>query len=114
MSKRITFVADELLGYAGNGIGTTTAFLAVALARLGHRVEILYLGPVPDSPIDAEWQRLYESNSIEVTPVGRGGRRVEPTVFGHLCDVADALAERAPDVVVAQDLGAPAYVALRL
>ena len=58
--RRVTFVADELLGYAGNGIGTTTTFVSVALARMGHSVEVLFAGPPPNGPVDPEWQSLYE------------------------------------------------------
>ena len=51
----MTFVADELLGYAGNGIGTTTTFVSVALARRGHDVSVLCAGPPRNGPVTAEW-----------------------------------------------------------
>src|SRR4051794_2854466 len=40
--RTVAFVADELLGYAGNGIGTTTTFVSVALARMGYDIEVLF------------------------------------------------------------------------
>ncbi len=112
-SRRITLVADELLGYRGNGLGTTTTFLAVALARLGHQVEVLYLGP-PRDRVVPEWQGLYESAGVAIRAPTPGTDRIEPAHFARPRDVARALEANPPDVVIAQDLGAPAYVALRL
>jgi glycogen synthase len=41
-SKRVTIVADELLGHVKTGgLGTAASFLALGLARGGHRVEAL-------------------------------------------------------------------------
>src|SRR6266511_965172 len=71
-SRRVTFVADELLGYVRDGIGTTTTFLSVALARMGHRVEVLYLAPRPVGRIDPEWGRLYDGVGINIRTVPRG------------------------------------------
>jgi glycosyltransferase involved in cell wall biosynthesis len=113
-SRRITLVADELLGYARNGLGTTTSFLALAFARLGHQVEVLFLGPPPAAPIDREWAELYDRFGVTVTPARRGSERVEPSAFARMRDVDRALRERSADVVVTQDLGAPAYAAMRL
>jgi O-antigen biosynthesis protein len=113
-SRRITLVAGELLGYARNGLGTTTSFLALAFARLGHEVDVLFLGPPPAAPIDREWAGLYDRFGVTVTPARHGSERVEPSAFTRMRDVDRALRERSPDVVVTQDLGAPAYAAIRL
>src|SRR5207244_9574112 len=44
-SRRVTLVADEALGYVRTGgLGTATTFLSVALARMGHQVELLFTG----------------------------------------------------------------------
>lgn len=112
--RRIAFVADELLGYAGNGIGTTTAFVSVALARMGHSVEVLFVGPPPTGPVDPEWQTLYEGAGVRVRVVPRSAEVVEPAYFGRARDVEFALRADPPDVVIVQDLGAPAYTPLRL
>ena len=46
--RRVTLVTDELLGYTRTGgIGTATSFLALALGRMGHRVEALFTGDPP-------------------------------------------------------------------
>ena len=113
-SQRVAFVAEELLGYVRDGLGTTTTFVAVALARLGHAVEVLYLGPTPSGQIDPEWQRLYEEAGIRIREVPRSSEPVEPAHFSRMRDVEVALRADPPDVVLVQDLGAPAYIALRL
>ncbi|TMK72728.1 MAG: hypothetical protein E6G50_03470, partial [Actinobacteria bacterium] len=42
-SRRITLVADQILGYfRTGGLGTATTFLALALGRMGHDVEVLH------------------------------------------------------------------------
>jgi glycosyltransferase involved in cell wall biosynthesis len=110
----VVFVAEELLGYAGNGLGTTTTFVAVALARMGHAVEVFFLGPAPAGPIEPEWRQLYEGAGISVRQITRGTTPVEPAHFARARDVEAALREDPPDVVIVQDLGAPAYTALRL
>jgi glycosyltransferase involved in cell wall biosynthesis len=113
-SRRIAFVADELLGYAGNGIGTTTTFVSLALARKGHDVEILFAGRRSDEAVDPEWQRLYDEAGVSVREVPQGSEQVEPGHFARARDVEAALRADPPDVVIVQDLGAPAYTALRL
>ena len=68
--RRVTIVTHELRGYLPvGGMGTATTFLALALARMGHSVEIL-LGVMhdPDS-IDPQWRALYDSHGIRIRPV---------------------------------------------
>src|SRR5215468_7109067 len=113
--KRITLVADELLGYVRTGgIGTATTYLAVALGRRGHDVELLYTGGPPGAPMTEAWSRLYESSGVAVRQLERTDRQIEPPFFSSMRDVEDALAARPPDVVIAQDLAAPAYTAMRM
>jgi glycosyltransferase involved in cell wall biosynthesis len=113
-SRRIVFVADELLGYAGNGIGTTTTFVSLALARVGHDVRVLFAGPAPTGPVDPEWQRLYDDAGVRVQTLPPAAAKVEPAHFARARSVEAALRADPPDVVVVQDLGAPAYTAVRL
>jgi glycosyltransferase involved in cell wall biosynthesis len=113
--RRITLVAVEILGYVRTGgLGTATSHLAVALARRGHDVEVLYVGPPPTAPIEPEWAALYEQAGVAVRLLPRTGVAVEPSYFQQLRDTELALRETPPDVVIAQDLAAPAYSALRL
>ena len=112
-SRRVAFVADELLGYAGNGIGTTTTFVSLALARAGHDVEVLFVGTAPSEPID-QWQALYDDAGVRVRVVPRSEENVEPGVFARQRDLERVLRADPPAVVVVQDLGAPAYTSLRL
>jgi len=110
----VTVVAHELRGFNPvGGMGTATTFLALALARLGHSVEILLGKHGPDS-IDPTWQSIYGDAGIAVRPVPRAPKPVEPWHFAHAHAVALGLQESPPDVVVAHDFGAPAYAALRL
>jgi glycosyltransferase involved in cell wall biosynthesis len=112
--RSVAFVADELLGYAGNGIGTTTTFVSVALARRGYDVRVLFAGTAPATMVDTEWQRLYGETGVRVDVVPRSREQVEPSSFARARDVEQALREEPPDVVVVQDLGALAYTAIRL
>src|SRR4029453_10817332 len=112
--QRVTFVADELLGYAGNGIGTTTTFVSLALARSGYHVEILFAGHRRSGTSDMDWKRLYDDAGVRVHEVPVGDQKVEPPQFARGCDVDAVLRADPPDVVIVQDLGAPAYASLRL
>jgi glycosyltransferase involved in cell wall biosynthesis len=111
----VTLVADELLGYTRTGgIGTATSFLALALGRMGHRVEALYTGDPPSAPMLAEWAAVYDKAGVSIRLLQRSSRDVEPPYFARMRDVEDALAADPPGVVVVQDLAAPAYTALRM
>src|SRR5919204_5565611 len=113
--RRVTLVADEILGYVRTGgIGTATTFLALGLARLGHDVDVLYYGPERKIEVAPEWAGLYEDAGVRITIVPVSDAPVEPSYFARMRDVEVALRADPPDVVVAQDLGAPAYIALRL
>jgi glycosyltransferase involved in cell wall biosynthesis len=113
-ARRVTVIAHELRGFHPvGGMGTATTFLALALARLGHSVEILLGKHAPES-IDPTWQSLYADAGIGIRPVPRAGKIVEPWHFAHAHAVSLGLQESPPDVVVAHDFGAPAYTALRL
>ncbi len=113
--KRVTLVAGELLGYVRTGgLGTATTFLAVALARMGHRVEVLFLGQAPARRIDPEWTNLYESAGVTIRMLPRSTDRVEPSYFVQARDTERALRAAPPDVVITQDLAAPTYTAQRL
>lgn len=114
-TRRITLVADELLGYhRTGGLGTATTFLGVALARIGHRVDVLYLGAPAASAVDAEWSRLYDQAGVSIRLMPRSGDTIEPPFFGQMLDAERALLDDPPDVVVTQDLAAPMYTALRM
>jgi len=112
---RVTVVAHELRGFLPvGGMGTATTFLALALARMGHSVEIL-LGVMhrPES-IAPEWKEVYQSAGIHIRGVAPDDEAVEPEHFVRTHGIARALEADPPDVVVVHDLGAPAYSALRL
>jgi glycosyltransferase involved in cell wall biosynthesis len=106
---------DELLGHTRTGgIATATTYLSVALGRLGHEVEVLYAGDRPKQPMAGEWSSVYEEAGVVVRMLERSDAAVEPAYFGRMLDVEAALRADPPDVVVVQDLAAPAYTALRM
>ena len=108
-------MTDELLGYTRTGgLGTATTFLALALGRMGHRVELLHVGTPPETALGAEWARLYAAAGVMIRSLPRSDATVEPSYFTRMRDVELALAADPPDVVITQDLAAPAYTAIRL
>ena len=114
-SRRITLVTNEIRGFTPvGGLGTATTFLALALARLGHRVEILYFGRHSVASMDRYWTDFYERAGVRVRCAPQGEKRVEPFHFRRMRSVEVALRTDPPDAVIVQDLGAPAYAALRL
>jgi glycosyltransferase involved in cell wall biosynthesis len=115
-SKRVTIVADELLGHVKTGgLGTAASFLALGLARGGHRVEVLYLGPLSPSEATEPWSRRFVEAGIQIRPLLRNARaRVEPRFFAQMREVEQALLVDPPEIVITEDLGAPTYTALRM
>src|SRR6266566_1938281 len=111
---RVTLVTNELRGfYPAGGMGTAMTFLALAVARMGHSVQVL-LSWEAERPIDPYWERMYADAAIRVLRVPESNERIEPGHFGVLRNVELALRADPPDVVIAHDLSAPAYSALRL
>src|SRR5205823_4886924 len=92
---------------------TATTFLAVALGRLGHTVEVLYIAEAPADAPAADWKRLYADAGVTVRPLARSEERTEPSFFARVRDVERWLHANPADVVITQDLAAPAYSALR-
>jgi glycosyltransferase involved in cell wall biosynthesis len=110
----VTVVANELRGFVPvGGMGTATTFLALALARMGHSVEIL-LGRHGADSINSYWGTTYTRAGIRIRSAPPSEERVEPPNFAVAGNVAAALRADAPEVVIAHDFGAPAYAALRL
>jgi glycosyltransferase involved in cell wall biosynthesis len=107
-------IAHELRGFLPvGGMGTATTFLALALARLGHSVEIL-LGKHSLRSIDPYWETVYNGAGVRVRPAPQGEEPVEPWHFVHPHRIELGLRADLADVVIAHDFGAPAYSALRL
>jgi glycosyltransferase involved in cell wall biosynthesis len=110
--RRVTVVAHELRGIRPvGGMGTATTFLALALARIGHSVELL-LGRDSPQALDPYWESVYDRAGIQMRRAPRA--ECEPWYFVHAHSVELGLREAPPDVVIAHDFGAPAYTALRL
>jgi glycosyltransferase involved in cell wall biosynthesis len=114
-ARRVAFAAAELLGYdRTGGAGTATTFLAVALARRGHDVDVLYVGRARERAMDPDWKPFYAENGVAVRVPQYGDERFDSPYFARMHAVERALAADPPDVVVAHEFWAPAYTALRL
>lgn len=105
-------VADELRGIQGGGLGTVFTYLAIALARLGNAVDVLYFGRAP-AAIEPAWAEVYDRWGVSVKVLAPTEARVDPAHFARLLDIDGALAAAQPEVVIAQDLAGAAYVPLR-
>ena len=113
-ARRVTVIAHELRGVRPvGGMGTAITFLALALARMGHSVEIL-LGKHSPGSIDPHWASVYSNAGVRIRPAPQSEEPVEPWHFARPHSVMLGLRDDPPDVVIAHDLGAPAYSALRL
>jgi glycosyltransferase involved in cell wall biosynthesis len=93
-------------------MGTATTYLALALAEMGHAVEVL-LGIHAVESIDPYWEDVYARGGVQIRPAPPNAEPVEPWYFQHTQSIALGLAAERPDIVVAADFGAPAYTALR-
>jgi glycosyltransferase involved in cell wall biosynthesis len=114
-SRRITLVSSELLGvFRNGGIGTATTFLALALGRAGHDVEVLLTGDPPAGELAASWALLYEQHGVRTRFLPASSERVEPTEMRIGRSVAQALRRDPPDVVIAQDWQGAAAQAITL
>ena len=113
-SRRVTLLANELRGMRpAGGMGSATAFLAIALARMGHATEIL-IGRDPARAIDPYWEDVYRSAGVRIRRAADWPERVEPAHFRVTRNIELALRDDPPDVVVAPDFGAPGYAAVRM
>jgi O-antigen biosynthesis protein len=114
-SRRVTIVAAQLLGFdQWGGVGAATTFLAIALARMGHDVDVLYTKEQLLEPMDGEWARRYEDVGVTILHLPALDVTVEPAYFARMRAVERALRANQPEVVITHEYGAPAYVALRL
>lgn len=112
--RRVTVVAFELRGFLPvGGMGTATTFLALALARMGHSVELL-LGNLSVEAIDPYWGELYAEAGIRLRSAPQSEECVEPAHFADARSVELGLLDEPPDVVIGHDLLGPLYSALRV
>jgi glycosyltransferase involved in cell wall biosynthesis len=110
--RRISVVASEILGVSGTGgPGTADTFLAIALARRGHDVELLVAPGRDVARLEPEWQARYAAAGVRVRPLDDDGS-IRPSFLAPAARVYDALREDPPDVVVADDWRALPYGAL--
>ena len=112
-SRRIAVVASELLGRPGTGgAGTADSLLAVALGRHGHDVELLIASGREIGTLSPDWTARYEAAGVTVRVLDPLAG-VTPSYLAPPFDVFLALRDAPPDVVIADDWRALAYIALR-
>ena len=94
------------------GPGTADSLLALALARAGHRVEVLVAPGREIVPLALEWEERYAASGVAVHRLahdpGIRPRFLEPTAVVYRRLRADP-----PEVVVADDWRGLAFAALR-
>ncbi|HVD43055.1 MAG TPA: glycogen/starch synthase, partial [Gaiellaceae bacterium] len=84
---RVTVIAHELRGFLPvGGMGTATTFLALALARMGHSVEIL-LGKHALESIDPTWEAMYRNAGVSIRAAPQSDEPVEPWRFSYAHNV---------------------------
>jgi glycosyltransferase involved in cell wall biosynthesis len=111
--RRVAVVASEILGAPGaGGPATADSFLAIALGRHGHHVELLVAPGRDLSRLSPEWQSAYAAANVLVRPLTEPAP-VTPSFLAPSAHVHAALRSAQPDVVVADDWRALAYAALR-
>jgi glycosyltransferase involved in cell wall biosynthesis len=112
-ARRVTVVASEVLGLPGTGgPGTADSFLAIALGRHGHDVELLIAPGRDITRLSPTWERTFTQANVRVRPLA-GDRPVQPSFLGPAWHVYEALRANPPDVVIADDWRALAYAGLR-
>ena len=93
------------------GPGTADSLLALALARAGHRVELLVAPGREVVPIAPEWEQRYSAANVSVRRLEPA--RVRPDFLAPSAAVLAALRDVRPDVVIADDWRGLAFAALR-
>jgi O-antigen biosynthesis protein len=112
-ARRVAVVASELLGAPGTGgPGTADSLLAIALGRRGHDVELLVAPGRDVGDVAPCWQHAYNDANVRVRALAAHGA-VRPKFLAPAWHVYEALRANEPDVVVADDWRALAYVSLR-
>jgi len=111
--RRVTIVASELLGRPGTGgAGTADSLLAVALARHGHRVELLVASGRDIQELNPRWRELYTSAGVAIRILERIDG-VRPSYLAPAYEVYRALRDRPPDVAIVNDWRGLGFLALR-
>lgn len=95
-------------------MGTASTFLALALARMGHSVEMLNGVGHDVAAVDPEWGRAYADAGVRLRSAPPSEEPVEPWHFGVTRNIELGLRDEPPDVVIAHEFGGPAYSALQL
>lgn len=111
--RRVTIVGSEVLGLpTAGGPATADSLLALALARHGHRVELV-LAPGRDmTRVDPEWASRFDDAGVRLRPLSES-TVVQPAFLSPAWHVHEAVRTDPPDVLIADDWRALSYAALR-
>jgi glycosyltransferase involved in cell wall biosynthesis len=111
--RRVTIVASEILGIPGaGGPATADSLLAIALGRRGHEVELLVAPGRDVAARDPEWDQRYAEANVRVRAVPER-TSVQPSFLSPAWHVHEAVRDDPPEVFVADDWRALAFVMLR-
>ncbi len=85
MSRRVTLVTAQLLGFGPpGGVGAATTWLALALGRMGHDVDVLFAKEQALESMDAEWAGRYAGAGVGIRVVPTLDVTVEPKMFARM------------------------------
>jgi glycosyltransferase involved in cell wall biosynthesis len=113
--RRIFIVTNEILGVVRTGgSGTANTFLALALAREGHAVELLVTAPNGPIALDPAWAERYGSRGVGVRLLDPPARDVAPGALALAVTVQEALEADPPDVAIVDCWAGSGYLAQRL
>ncbi|MCW3068940.1 MAG: hypothetical protein JWL67_1565 [Solirubrobacterales bacterium] len=80
---RVCIVSYEVVGPSRNGgIGTANTSLALALARAGHDVSLLFTGVSPDPGSHTRWRETFAEQGVSYAELDRG--RVDAVGSPHI------------------------------
>ncbi|MDP5210902.1 glycosyltransferase [Microbulbifer sp. 2205BS26-8] len=113
-------MCQDILGPVRNGgVGTAFYYLATELARVGHRVEILFsLGSYSADHSFAHWVAWYGERGIKLTPCPMPGIKPVSSLMGEACELQYGVYEHLKrhadeyDLVHGSEWGADLYYCL--
>jgi GT2 family glycosyltransferase/glycosyltransferase involved in cell wall biosynthesis len=99
---KICLVTMELLGaHKNGGIGTATSYLSLLLAKHGHEVTVVHLGP--PLPEEDDWTQRYRDNSVTIISLQQNTMVVMPDWVRPSVFVYEYLKTRLHELIIFPD-----------